>query len=377
MGRKKRFFVYSIVLLVFFLISGCAASETQNSKSSEATEAINENKESLSEAENKNEKGTVVILATGGTIAGAGEEGKETGYKSGTLSVDSLVDAVPGLTDISNIKAEQICNVNSDDITSEIWIELANKINEMAQDENVSGFVITHGTDTMEETAYFLNLVVKTDKPIVLTGSMRPATAISADGSMNLFQAVCVAASEESRGKGVMVVFSDKIFSARSVKKMSTYNVMAMSAGETGSIGVVRNDEVSFYENTTRKHTIDTEFDVKGESKLPKVQIVYFAVDSDPEILKYAAKNTEGLVIAGAGAGEFSEGFIDAINGLDIPVVISSRIDDGIITQDAVLCDKTVAANDLSPQKAAILLRLAIMNKTTTQDELIRLFDTY
>lgn len=377
MGRKKRFFVYSIVLLVFFLISGCAASETQNSKSSEATEAINENKESLSEAENKNEKGTVVILATGGTIAGAGEEGKETGYKSGTLSVDSLVDAVPGLTDISNIKAEQICNVNSDDITSEIWIELANKINEMAQDENVSGFVITHGTDTMEETAYFLNLVVKTDKPIVLTGSMRPATAISADGSMNLFQAVCVAASEESRGKGVMVVFSDKIFSARSVKKMSTYNVMAMSAGETGSIGVVRNDEVSFYENTTRKHTIDTEFDVKGESKLPKVQIVYFAVDSDPEILKYAAKNTEGLVIAGAGAGEFSEGFIDAINGLDIPVVISSRIDDGIITQDAVLCDNTVAANDLSPQKAAILLRLAIMNKTTTQDELIRLFDTY
>lgn len=377
MGRKKRFFVYSIVLLVFLLISGCAASETQNSKSSEATEAINENKESLSEAENKNEKGTVVILATGGTIAGAGEEGKETGYKSGTLSVDSLVDAVPGLTDISNIKAEQICNVNSDDITSEIWIELANKINEMAQDENVSGFVITHGTDTMEETAYFLNLVVKTDKPIVLTGSMRPATAISADGSMNLFQAVCVAASEESRGKGVMVVFSDKIFSARSVKKMSTYNVMAMSAGETGSIGVVRNDEVSFYENTTRKHTIDTEFDVKGESKLPKVQIVYFAVDSDPEILKYAAKNTEGLVIAGAGAGEFSEGFIDAINGLDIPVVISSRIDDGIITQDAVLCDKTVAANDLSPQKAAILLRLAIMNKTTTQDELIRLFDTY
>ena len=161
------------------------------------------------------------------------------------------------------------------------------------------------------------------------------------------------------------------------MKKMSTYNVMAMSAGETGSIGVVRNDEVSFYENTTRKHTIDTEFDVKGESKLPNVQIVYFAVDSDPEILKYAAKNAEGLVIAGAGAGEFSEGFIDAINGLDIPVVISSRIDDGIITQDAVLCDKTVAANDLSPQKAAILLRLAIKNKTTTQDELIRLFDTY
>ncbi|MCR4830231.1 MAG: asparaginase domain-containing protein [Pseudobutyrivibrio sp.] len=156
--EKRGFFVYSIILLVVFLTSGCAASQAQNKKASEPTEVINENKESLSEAENKNEKGTVVILATGGTIAGAGEEGKETGYKSGTLSVDSLVDAVPGLTDISNIKAEQICNVNSDDITSEIWIELANKINEMAQDENISGFVITHGTDTMEETAYFLNV---------------------------------------------------------------------------------------------------------------------------------------------------------------------------------------------------------------------------
>ena len=291
--------------------------------------------------------------------------------------MDSLINAIPGLTDISNIKAEQICNVNSDDITSEIWIELANRINEMAQDENISGFVITHGTDTMEETAFFLNLAVKTDKPVVLTGSMRPATAISADGSMNLYQAVCVAASKESRGKGVMVVFSDKIFSARSVKKVSTYNVMAISAGETGSIGVVRNNEVSFYEETTRKHTVDTEFDVKGVTKLPNVQIVYFAVDADPEMVKYAAEHADGLVIAGAGAGEFSEGFIDAINGFDIPVVISSRIDDGIITQDAVLCDKTVAANDLSPQKAAILLRLAIMNKTTTKDELVRLFDTY
>ena len=229
----------------------------------------------------------------------------------------------------------------------------------------------------MEETAYFLDLTVKTDIPIVLTGSMRPATAISADGSMNLYQAVCVAATEESRGKGVMVVFSDKIFSGRSVKKMSTYSVMAISAGETGSIGVVRNNEVTFYEESTRKHTINTEFDVGGESTLPNVQIVYFAVDSDPEILKYAAKNAEGLVIAGAGAGEFSEGFINVINELDIPVVISSRIDDGIITQDSVLCDNTVAANDLSPQKAAILLRLAIMNKTTSKEELIRLFDTY
>ncbi len=377
MNKNKSIFASFFMFLIVSCIAGCAASVTQNSKTVGMTETVTANEGASAEESDKNEKGTVVILATGGTIAGAGEAGKETGYKPGTLTVDSLINAIPGLTDISNIKAEQICNVNSDDITSEIWIELANRINEMAQDENISGFVITHGTDTMEETAFFLNLAVKTDKPVVLTGSMRPATAISADGSMNLYQAVCVAASKESRGKGVMVVFSDKIFSARSVKKVSTYNVMAISAGETGSIGVVRNNEVSFYEETTRKHTVDTEFDVKGVTKLPNVQIVYFAVDADPEMVKYAAEHADGLVIAGAGAGEFSEGFIDAINGFDIPVVISSRIDDGIITQDAVLCDKTVAANDLSPQKAVILLRLAIMNKTTTKDELVRLFDTY
>ena len=250
-------------------------------------------------------------------------------------------------------------------------------INDMSKNDNIAGFVITHGTDTMEETAYFLDMTVKTDKPVVLTGSMRPATAISADGPMNLYQAVCVAASEESKGKGVLVTFSDRIFSAREVKKISTYSVMAVSAGETGSIGIIRDNNVMFYEEPAKKHTLGTEFDVSKESKLPNAQILYFEVDADPGILEYAAAHSDGLVIAGAGAGEFSEEFIDVINKLEIPVVISSRIDDGIITQDAVLCENTVAANDLPAQKAVILLRLALMNKTTSQEELIRIFNMY
>lgn len=319
----------------------------------------------------------VVILATGGTIAGTGEEGKQTGYTPGSLTVESLISAVPGLNAVAEIECVQVCNVNSDDITSEIWIELADIINDLAKNENVSGFVITHGTDTMEETAYFLNMAVKTEKPVVLTGSMRPSTSISADGPMNLYQAVCVAASKESVGKGVLVVFSDRIISARSVKKTSTYNVMAISAGESGSIGVIRNNEIEYYDEPVKKHTTATEFDVSGASGLPKVQIVYFEVDADPELLRFAAAHSDGLVIAGAGAGEFSEGFIKVINKLEIPVVISSRIDDGIITQDAVLCQNTVAANDLPAQKAAILLRLAILNKTTAKDDLIRIFETY
>lgn len=319
---------------------------------------------------------TVVILATGGTIAGSGAEGRETGYTSGTLTVDSLVAAVPQLSQVANIAAVQICNINSDDITSDIWIGIARFINRLAANDNVLGFVITHGTDTMEETAYFLDLTVKTEKPVVLTGSMRPATALSADGAMNLFQSVVVAASPRSVGRGVMCVFSDRIFSARSVAKKSTYSVMAISANEMGCVGIVRNTEINYYETPGKKHTVDTEFSVDEFDSLPRVAIVYFAVDADPSLLRYALSTSDGVVIAGAGAGEFSMEFKRVIDASDKPVVISSRIDDGIITQDSVLCSRTVAANNLSPQKAAILLRLALAKGLKTE-ELERVFDEY
>lgn len=319
---------------------------------------------------------TVVILATGGTIAGSGEAGKETGYTSGTLSVDSLVAAIPSLAELANIKSVQICNINSDDITARVWLDIARFINECAKDPNVLGFVITHGTDTMEETAYFLNLTVRTDKPVVLTGSMRPATALSADGAMNLYQSVVVAAAPQSHGRGVLVVFSDRIFSARSVEKKSTYSVMAISANEMGCVGIVRNREINYYEMPGKRHTVESEFSISALTDLPRVSIIYFAVDQDPALITFAAERSEGIVIAGAGAGEFSEEFMQAINALRIPVVVSSRIDDGIITQDSVLCPNTVAANNLSPQKAAILLRLAL-TRGTNRAELIRIFDEY
>ena len=252
-------------------------------------------------------KGKVVVLATGGTIAGVGEEGKTAGYKPGSLTAEELLAAVPELADVAEIEAIQVCNVNSDDITAEVWLTLANTINKMAKDPDVKGFVITHGTDTMEETAFFLNLTVKTDKPVVLTGSMRPSTSISADGPMNLYEAVCLAASKEAVGKGVLTVFSDRIYAARSVTKTSTYNVMAISAGETGAIGIIRDGAVYLYESPMKKHTAESEFDVSGLTTLPKVSVLYFCVDADPELLRFAAEHADGLVVAGAGAGEFSE----------------------------------------------------------------------
>ncbi len=322
---------------------------------------------SLAETASPEGGSKIVVLATGGTIAGVGEAGKTEGYTSGALSAEDLLAAVPELADIAPIEAIQICNVNSDDISAEVWLKLANTINELAADPAVKGFVITHGTDTLEETAYFLNLTVKTEKPVVLTGSMRPSTSISADGPMNLYEAVCVAASEEAVGNGVLIVFSDRIYAARSVTKTSTYNVMAISAGEMGAMGVIRDGAVFLYETPSKKHTAGTEFDITGLSDLPRVSIVYFSVDADPELLRYAAEHSEGLVIAGAGAGEFSKKWIEIIEELDIPVVISSRIDNSVILKDNLLCKNTIAANTLSPQKAAVLLRLALTGEVSRE----------
>lgn len=362
---KKPTVYATLCLIALMLLFGCTTAPE-----------ITEQQEKIEVPSTIEKEGTVVILATGGTIAGVGESGKTTGYASGTLTADELLQAVPGLDKIANIEAYQICNVNSDDITDEIWIQLTQTINEMAQNPNVLGFVVTHGTDTLEETAYFLNLTVKTDKPVVLTGAMRPATSISADGPMNLYQAVCVAADKTAVGKGVMAVFSDHIYSARSVSKNSTYNVMAISSGTMGAMGIIRDDDVFFYEVPVQAHTMQTEFDASELTQLPDVSILYFAVDADPDLLEYAAKNSDGIVIAGAGAGEFSKGYISVIEKLKIPVVISSRIDEGIITQNAVLCSNTIAANNLSAQKAAVLLRLAL-TQTNEQEELIRIFSTY
>ena len=336
---------------------------TEETKTSE-TEPVETVPEVTSVPVTSKTTGKVVILATGGTIAGVGDAGKSAGYRPGTLTAEDLISAVPQLAEVAQIEAIQVCNVNSDDITAEVWIELANKINELARDPDVRGFVITHGTDTMEETAYFLNLTVKTDKPVVITGSMRPSTSISADGPMNLYESVCVAASNDAIGKGVLVVFSDLIYTARSVTKTSTYDVMAISARENGACGVVRDGEVFIYEGTTKRHTSKSEFDVSSLKTLPKVSVIYFSVDMDPEILKYAAEHSDGLVIAGAGAGEFSEGYIEVIKKLKIPVVISSRIGDGIIIPDNLLVEGTIAADNLPPQKAAVLLRLALTETT-------------
>ena len=319
---------------------------------------------------------TVVILATGGTLAGVGEEGTSIGYASGSMTVETLLGSVPALESRAEIEAIQVCNINSDDIDARTWIELAREIDRQAAHEDVAGIVVTHGTDTMEETAFFLNLVIDTLKPVVITGSMRPATAVSADGPMNILEAVSVAACPSSFGRGVLVQFAGSIFSARSVRKANTHAICAMDGSEMGACGAVCDGKVSYYWNNAFPHTSHTEFDAGSIDDLPKVSVLFFHADADPALIAAAADISDGLVIAGAGAGEFSLPFKEQIEKLDIPVVVSSRIGMGQVEQDALLCPGTIAARDLSPQKAAILLRLALA-RHSDRCEIERIFQTY
>ena len=204
----------------------------------------------------KAEKPNVYILATGGTIAGSAASNTQmTGYKAGALGVQTLLNAVPEIQKVANCTGEQIASIGSESMTVEIWLKLANRINELLARKDVDGIVITHGTDTLEETAYFLNLVVKSDKPVVIVGAMRPATAISADGPVNILNAVTLAADESARNRGVMIAMNDNINGARDVQKSNTLRVDTFVSPELGYLGYFEGGKPAFYKNTTRKHT--------------------------------------------------------------------------------------------------------------------------
>ena len=359
----------------------------------------------------------IVILATGGTIAGAGEQGKDIGYKSGALEAQTLIDAVPGLKTVANIRVEQVCNINSDDISSEIWMTLARRIKELSKCADVDGFVVMHGTDTMEETAFFLDLTLGTQeqtaaKPVVLTGSMRPATAAEPDGPANLLFAVKSAVelslrfpelAEESRTCPVYVAFAGKLMDARTVQKVHANELDAFAEVHDSSVilsqgegscdchpersssdlssrlnchpGLVLSGHLQFIAYVSTMLGTGTgsplAFDISSLHTLPRVTVLYFNADADAELVRFAAERSAGLVIAGAGAGEFSQSWAAAIAEVvakEIPVVISTRINRGCIVPGQLLVPGTIAAYNLPPAKAAVLLRLTL---TVTNDPVV------
>lgn len=327
--------------------------------------------------EDNNELPNVAILATGGTIAGAAASNTDTtGYSSGSIGVDTLIEAVPEMKEIANISGEQIANVGSTNVTNETLLTLGKRINELLATDDVDGIVVTHGTDTLEETAYFLNLVVKSEKPVVMVGAMRPATAISADGPMNLYNAVLLAGHEDSKGRGVLVSFNDRIGAAREVTKTNTTVPDTFKSTEQGYLGVIVGGKPHFYNRTTRKHTTETVFDISGIETLPKVDIIYGYQSDNRYLYESAVANgAKGIVVAAAGNGSMSSVAAEAAKAATeqgVHIVRSSRVGNGLVSQR----DGSLTADTLNPQKARILLMLAL-TETNDAEEIQRFFDEY
>lgn len=321
------------------------------------------------------------ILATGGTIAGVGHTGATGGYASGVLPIDALLASLPD-TAFAEVTGEQYANLNSDDITQAIWLDMAKRVNALARSDRYDGFVITHGTDTLEESAYFFHLALKTKKPVIMTGAMRPATATSPDGPLNLYQSAALAASDAAWDQGVLVLFSEGIYSARDVRKGNTFRTHAITGGDMGTIGLMRDHTPMLYHASLKPHTVHTEFDLSGVKALPDVAIAYFHVDANPRVLDALAESHGGLVIAGAGDGIVSlrwEERMRALCAKGFPIVRATRVPDGAVFRGAGMPDDalgTIAAGTLSPEKARVLLMLAL-SRTTDKHALQAMFDRY
>lgn len=318
------------------------------------------------------QKPNIHILATGGTIAGTGSSATNTNYTAGQVAIGTLLDAVPQVKDVANVTGEQIVKIGSQDMNDEVWLILAKKINELLAKPEVDGIVITHGTDTMEETAFFLNLTVKSDKPVVLVGAMRPSTAMSADGPLNLYNAVVTAAAPESKGKGVVVAMNNLIVGAGSVVKMNTVDVQTFQAPNAGALGYVLNGKVCYNQTTAKRHTTQSAFDVTGLDKLPKVGIVYSYSNIEADMVAPMLDNGyKGIIHAGVGNGNIHKNIFPVLEKArekGILVVRSSRVPTGPTTLDAEVDDAHytfVASQELNPQKSRVLLMLAL---TQTND---------
>lgn len=331
-----------------------------------------------------NAKPKVMILATGGTIAGAQTSATEAGYKSGSFSVDDLIKAVPQLKDLADISGEQVANIGSQTMNHEVWLKLAKRANEALKGDT-DGVVITHGTDTMEETAYFLSLLVKSDKPVVLVGSMRPATAISADGPANLYNAVALAVNPQAKGRGPLVVLNDEIHYAREAQKTNTTALDTFKSPNRGRAGVMNTGKAYFFSPNVMAHGMKSEFSVdgKGVNDLPRVEVVYSYANLGRDGIDFlVGKDVKGIVLAGVGDGNSTDAAIAALADAakkGIAVVRSSRTGSGLVVRNVEVDDDKlgfVAGVELSPQKARILLMLGLM-KTSDPKKLQEMFVKY
>ena len=325
----------------------------------------------------------IAVIATGGTIAGMGESGTVAGYVPAKTPVEELLRAVPEIQTLAEVTGEQFTQIASQNMRPDIWMRLAERVNTLLLTEDTDGVVITHGTDTMEETAYFLNLTVASAKPVILVGAMRPPTSLSADGNLNLYNAVAVAADPAAQGQGVMVVMNDEIHAARDVTKENTTAVDAFHSPVFGPLGYVYYGDVHFYRRSARIHTTASEFQHLIVNQLPEVAIFYGYAGFDPGILSDAVDGgVRGMVYVGTGNGNPNHETTDRLTDLSqqgISVVRCARPGTGRVTLGAEVDDAQfgfVVADNLNPQKSRILLMLA-MSQGKSTSEIQQLFFSY
>jgi L-asparaginase len=328
----------------------------------------------------------VGLILTGGTIDSVGVDRLDLAWyieANKRLGTGELLAQLPELASIARVQEIPFRRLPSQALVDSDWLDLVRKIHSIFEQDQADGIVITHGTNTLEETAYFLNLVLKTDKPVVIVGSMRPSSGLSADGFLNVINAVRVAADPQSRGRGCLVVMNDTIFNARDVTKNSTYRVEAFQSRDLGPLGFADADgRVVYYHQPTRKHTTATEFDVRSLQSLPRVEVVLSYVNADGVMIDAAAKaGAKGIVSAATGAGRPTptqdEAFDRAHRDYGTVMCLCSRVASGRVVRSPGLKRKGyVAADNLQPWKARILLCLGL-SKTADADELQRMFDTY
>lgn len=321
----------------------------------------------------------VLVLATGGTISGKKDTRSAIGYDAGGVSGQELAEGVPGLDKLATLKVEQIANIGSQDMNDDVWLRLANRIQKAFDQHEADGVVITHGTDTMEETAFFLSNVIHTANPVVLTGSMRPSTAISADGPANLYEAVEVATSPKAKGRGVMMVMNDTIHGARWASKTNTTEVQTFRSVNAAPIGYVDPASIRFIEAALPQH--GPTLRAPEHAPLPRVEIIYAHSNMDAQQIDNAIRDgAKGIVLAGVGDGNTSR---LAIEGLDravthgLLVVRSTRTGSGFVNRNVEVSDDQhgfAVSYDLNPQKARILLQLLIANQQTSPAEVQQAF---
>jgi len=326
----------------------------------------------------------IAVLATGGTIAGAQADTASHAYRAGALAVGQLLDAVPGLAGLARIQAEQVASVGSQNMTHAVWASLARRIEALCGDPAVDGIVVTHGTDTLEETAYFLSLVIRHDKPLVLVGAMRPATAPGADGPANVFHAVALAGCAAARGRGPLVVMNEDIHYAREVQKTACTGVNAFASPNRGRAGVMRGAQASFFSRNDTVHSGASAFSLEAldAAGWPRVDVVHAGVDLGADLIDFLAERSRGIVLAGVGDGNATDVAMQALRRASaggVAVVRASRTGSGRVGRNVEVDDDAagfIAAGELSPQKARILLMLGL-SLTRDPARLQAFFDRY